>query len=103
MVESAVTFLAGAVESCVQIVIVDDSVALEGNETVVVTFAPPSGIQQGSPPSFTLTIIDNDGERVGDIKYVIVSIVYSLYCMKAHGDLIVCFFVKTCIFYLLQL
>ena len=62
VVDLAVTFLAGAVESCVQIMIVDDSIALERNETVIVTFAPPSGIQQGSPPSSTVTIIDNDGE-----------------------------------------
>ena len=50
------------IESCAQIVIIDDSIALEGDETIVITFTPPSGIQQGSPSSSTVTIIDNDRE-----------------------------------------
>ena len=58
------TFQIGTVESCVQIVIVDDSLALEGEETIVVSFTAPPGIQQGSPPSSTISIIDNDGETL---------------------------------------
>ena len=64
VVETGVTFQIGTVESCVQIVIVDDSLALEGDETIVVSFTAPPGTQQGSPPSSTISIIDNDGETL---------------------------------------
>ena len=50
-------------ESCVQLVILEDSLALEGDETIVASFITPPGIQQGSRIFFTVTIIDNDGEQ----------------------------------------
>ena len=56
-------FEIGTVESCTEIEIVDDSLALERRETIVVSFRPPSGTQQGSPPSTTVTILDNDGKN----------------------------------------
>ena len=62
VVESQVTFQIGAVESCAQIQIVDDSLAVEGEEIIVISFTAPPGTQQGSPPSSTITIQDNDGE-----------------------------------------
>ena len=62
VLESQVVFETGTVESCTEIEIVDDSLALERRETIVVSFTPPSGTQQGSPPSTTVTILDNDGK-----------------------------------------
>ena len=55
-------FEIGTVESCTEIEIVDDSLALERRETIVVSFRPPPGTQQGSPPSTTVTILDDDGK-----------------------------------------
>ena len=62
MVDFEVTFPQEAVESCAVIEIVDDSLALEGEETFTVSFITPAAVQQASPISTTVTIIDNDGE-----------------------------------------
>ena len=69
-VQTEVVFQSGMIESCAQIVIIDDSIALEGDETIVITFTPPSGIQQGSPSSSTVTIIDNDRESYSPTSYI---------------------------------
>ena len=58
---TTVDFAVGATEACAQIVIVDNSIALEGDKTFIVDFVPPSGTQPGSPSSVTVTIIDDDG------------------------------------------
>ena len=55
-------FFPQELESCAEIEIVDDLIALEGAETIVVTFVAPDGTQQGNIPTATVTIIDNDGE-----------------------------------------
>ena len=57
------TFEIGTVESCTEVVVVDDSLSLEGEETIVVSFTAPPGTQQGSPPSSTVSILDNDGQE----------------------------------------
>ena len=57
-------FEAGFVESCAELAVVDDSLALEGDETIVVSFSAPPGTQQGTPPSSTITILDNDGQTL---------------------------------------
>ena len=59
---STVVFAVGASEACAQIVIVDNSIALEEDKTFIVDFVPPSGTQPGRPSSsVTVTIIDDDG------------------------------------------
>ena len=57
------TFEIGTVESCTEVVVVDDSLSLEGEETIVVSFTAPPGTQQGTPPSSTVSILDNDGQE----------------------------------------
>lgn len=61
------TFFPQELESCAEIEIVDDLIALEGAETIVVTFVTPDGTQQGNIPTSTVTIIDNDGEFTVEI------------------------------------
>ena len=58
---TTVVFAVGAREACAQIVIVDNSIALEEDKTFIVDFVPPSGTQPGRPSSVTVTIIDDDG------------------------------------------
>ena len=55
-----VTIAAGDTEACTRFVVVDDSLALEGDETFVVDFEVPSGVQSGTPSTTTVTIIDDD-------------------------------------------
>ena len=55
------SFAAGATEACVEFIVTDDLIALEGNDTFTVTFDPPAGILPGTPSTATVTIIDNDG------------------------------------------
>ena len=65
-----VTFEIGTVESCTEVVVVDDSLSLEGEETIVVSFTAPPGTQQGSPPSSTVSILDNDGQDQEHLQYM---------------------------------
>ncbi len=46
---------------CVDIPITDDPLAMEGNETILVSISTPPGVPSEPGPS-TITIIDNDGE-----------------------------------------
>lgn len=63
------TFLPQELESCAEIQIVDDLIALEGTETIVVTFVAPDGTQQGNIPTSTISIVDNDGESAVEIMW----------------------------------
>ena len=58
-----VTVLAGATTATVPVTIIDDSVH-EGDETVVLTLAPPAGYRVSSPGTHTLTIAANDEPTV---------------------------------------
>ena len=55
-----VTFAAGETEACTNFVVVDDLLALEGDETFVVDYVVPPGVQSGTPSSTTVTIVDDD-------------------------------------------
>ena len=55
-----VTIAAGDTEACTRFVVVNDSLALEGDETFVVDFEVPPGVQSGTPSTTTVTIIDDD-------------------------------------------
>ena len=55
------TFTAGRTEACVQFTVVDDALALEGNETFTVDFVAPPATERGSPSPATVTITDDDG------------------------------------------
>ena len=54
-------FAANSDTACVEFTVVDDMIALEGDETFTVTFTTPLGIIPGSPSTATVTIIDDDG------------------------------------------
>ena len=58
-----VTFPAGEpMEQCIPVGIVDDEVALEGNETFQIVFERlPNRVMAGDPSREEITIIDNDG------------------------------------------
>ena len=47
--------------TCVEFTVVDDMIALEGDETFTVTFTTPPGIIPRSPFTATVTVIDDDG------------------------------------------
>ena len=55
------SFAAGSTRACVEFIIVDDSIALEGDETFTATFATPDGILAENPSTSIVTIIDDDG------------------------------------------
>ena len=57
------SFAAGATEACVEFIVINDPIALEGDETFDVDFDPPEGILPGTPPTATVTIIDDDGMK----------------------------------------
>ena len=54
-------FAANSDTACVEFTVVDDMIALEGDETFTVTFTTPPAIVPGSPSAATVTIIDDDG------------------------------------------
>ena len=56
------SFAAGQIVSCVDFVVIDDNIALEGDETFTVDFDAPDGIDKESPPTATVTVKDNDGK-----------------------------------------
>ena len=86
VVGSVVTFAIGEVEACREIVmIVDDSLSLEREETIVVSFTPPPGTQQGTPSTSTITILDNDGETIFVKTECLV--ILSLLSLAPHGVL----------------
>ena len=47
--------------ACVEFTVLDDTIALEGDETFTVTFTTPPGTIPGSPSTATVTIKDDDG------------------------------------------
>ena len=55
------SFAAGSTRACVEFIIVDDDIALEGDETFTATFATPDGFMASEPSISTVTIIDDDG------------------------------------------
>ena len=55
------SFAAGSTRACVEFIIVNDNIALEGDETFTATFATPDGFNPGEPQTATIAIIDNDG------------------------------------------
>jgi hypothetical protein len=65
--EYEVQISAGATEHCAQILINDDSIALEGDEVFIVRFDArqlPDGVQLGPDSTSTVRIIDDDDVRV---------------------------------------
>jgi hypothetical protein len=54
------SFTAGSTRACVNFVIIDDDLALEGDETFTATFETPDGFASVDPSTATVTIIDND-------------------------------------------
>ena len=54
-------FAANSDTACVEFTVVDDMIALEGDETFTVTFTTPPGTGPGSPSPATVTIIDDGG------------------------------------------
>ena len=56
------SFSAGQIVSCVDFVLMDDDIALEGDETFTVDFVAPHVIVKVSPLTATVTIEDDDGE-----------------------------------------
>ena len=54
-------FAANSDTACVEFTVLDDTIALEGDETFTVTFTTPSGTIPGSPSTATVTIKDDDG------------------------------------------
>ena len=55
------SFAAGETEACVEFVIRNDILALEGDEIFTVDFSPPEGILPATPTTSTVTVIDDDG------------------------------------------
>ena len=58
------TFTAGSTEACVQFTVVDDALALEGDETFTVDFVAPPETERGSLSPATVTIFDDDGMSI---------------------------------------
>ena len=54
-------FGANSDTACVEFTVVDDMIALEGDETFTVTFTTPPGTTPRSLSTATMTIIDDDG------------------------------------------
>ena len=60
MVETlTASFAAGDTEACVVFTVIDDTIALEPDETFTATFQPPDGIRTEGPLTATVTIIDD--------------------------------------------
>ena len=55
------SFTAGSTRTCVNFVIIDDDLALEGDETFTATFETPDGFVSADPTTATVTIVDDDG------------------------------------------
>ena len=53
------SFAAGDTVVCVVFTVIDDTLALEGDETFTATLQPPDGIMTDGPLTVTITIIDN--------------------------------------------
>ena len=58
------SFAPGEITKTIPVTIIDDQL-VEGNETIIVTLAAPSGAIMGSKPSGTVTIRDNEGAAGG--------------------------------------
>jgi len=58
------SFAPGEITKTIPVTIIDDQL-VEGNETIIVTLAAPSGAIMGSKPSGTVTIRDNEGAASG--------------------------------------
>lgn len=58
------SFAPGETTKTIPVTIIDDQL-VEGNETIIVTLAAPSGAIMGSKPSGTVTIRDNEGAAGG--------------------------------------
>ena len=59
-----VTFPVSPISSsrqCINFTIINDDVAIEGNETFVVELVPPPNVLPGDPTETEITIVDNDG------------------------------------------
>ena len=57
------SFAAGDTEACVNFRVIDDNLALEGDEVFIPVISLPPGIRPGDPFGSSVTIIDNDGIR----------------------------------------
>ena len=55
------SFPAGSTRACVNFAILDDTLALEGDETFTATFETPDGFISVKPSTATVTILDDDG------------------------------------------
>ena len=58
------SFAPGDTEACVEFVLLDDALALEGDETFTISFEPPAGTNPGASTTVTFTIIDDDGINI---------------------------------------
>ena len=56
------SFTSGTTRACVNFIVRDDNVALEGDETFTATFETPEGFLTTDPSTATVTIIDDDGQ-----------------------------------------
>ena len=61
MEDLTASFAPGDTEACVEFVLLDDTLALEGDETFTTSFEPPAGINPGVSTTVTVIIIDDDG------------------------------------------
>ena len=61
------SFSAETTTACVEFDIIDDPLALEGDETFTVTFETPDRFQATDPMTATVTIVDDDGR--GSLHY----------------------------------
>jgi len=61
-----VTIPAAASQACADIPIIDDDIALEGDETFQVTLVVPPGTPSSHPDTATVTIKDDDGKMKRD-------------------------------------
>ena len=73
------SFAAGSTRACVEFIIVDDSIALEGDETFTATFATPDGFLAEDPSTSIVTIIDDDGRGL-----TLYSLLYSTMLHSVH-------------------
>ena len=77
------SFTAGSTRACVNFVIIDDDLALEGDETFTATFETPDGFASVDPSTATVTIIDNDGTSYR--RQSVAFCTYALYHSSVHG------------------
>lgn len=54
------SFAAGDTEACVHFTVIDDNIALEGDEVFIPSISLPPGMSHGEPSTATVTITDND-------------------------------------------